>query len=81
MIVQCKRERLKISKVVVKALAADVAWEHARTGMLVATVDWSPGAREVVRTRSYPVQEVNGEAVRSWLKAMQSSDTGLWLPQ
>ncbi|MFG2379173.1 restriction endonuclease [Streptomyces sp. NPDC048504] len=81
MIVQCKRERRKISKVVVKALAADVAWEHARTGMLVATVDWSPGAREVVRTRSYPVQEVNGEAVRSWLKAMQSSDTGLWLPQ
>jgi restriction system protein len=71
MIVQCKRERRKISKVVVKALA----------GLLVATIDWSPGAREVVRTRSYPVQEVNGEAVHSWLKTMHSSDTGLWLPE
>ncbi|MEW2558498.1 restriction endonuclease [Streptomyces griseorubiginosus] len=80
-IVQCKRERRKISKVVVKALAADVAWEQARTGLLVATVDWSPGAREVVRTRSYPVQEVNGKAVHSWLKAMHGSDTGLWLPE
>ncbi|MEU9381532.1 restriction endonuclease [Streptomyces sp. NPDC048279] len=80
MIVQCKRERRKISKVVVKALAADVAWEKARTGLLVATVDWSPGAREVVRTRNYPVQEVNGEAVHAWLAAMQSSDAGLWLP-
>ncbi|MEU2775425.1 restriction endonuclease [Streptomyces sp. NPDC007162] len=81
MIVQCKREQRKISKVVVKTLAADVAWEQARTGLLVATADWSPGAREVVRTRSYPIQEVNGEAVQAWLKAMQSSHSGLWLPE
>lgn len=79
-IVQCKRERRKISKVVVKALAADVAWENARSGLLVATVDWSPGAREVVRTRNYPVEEVNHKAVQAWLSAMHTSDTGLWLP-
>ncbi|MEU7244890.1 restriction endonuclease [Streptomyces sparsogenes] len=79
-IVQCKRERRKISKVVVKALAADVAWEKARTGLLVATVDWSPGAREVVRTRNYPVEEVNREAVQAWLTAMHTNNVGLWLP-
>lgn len=79
-IVQCKRERRKISKVVVKALCADVTWENARTGLLVTTSEWSPGARQVARTRNYPVQEVNGQALRQWLTAMQHCDTGLWMP-
>lgn len=75
-IVQCKRERRKIEKVVVKALAADVRWNGATKGLLVATTDWSPGARTVARTRGYPVEEVNGEAVRTWLEAMRTAGAG-----
>ncbi|MGN9786859.1 restriction endonuclease [Nonomuraea sp. ZG12] len=79
-IVQCKREKKKIEKVVVKALAADVAWEGARQGLLVATAEWLPGAREVVKTRRYPVREVNPAALKEWLMTMRSSGSGIWLP-
>ncbi|MFC8671494.1 restriction endonuclease [Streptomyces griseorubiginosus] len=81
LIVQCKRERRKIQKVVVKALAADVTWEGAQQGLLVATADWSPGAREVVTTRGYPVTEVNKDVLRTWLLEMRDTEKGLWLPQ
>ncbi|EFD66088.1 conserved hypothetical protein [Streptomyces lividans TK24] len=79
-IVQCKREKQKIQKVVVKALAADVRWEGAEQGLLVATADWLLGAREVVKTRSYPVSEVNRTALKEWLIGMRTSGSGLWLP-
>ncbi|MBD0689343.1 hypothetical protein BG452_06015 [Streptomyces sp. CBMA123] len=75
-IIQCKRERRKIEKVVVKALAADVKWNGATKGLLVATTDWSPGARTVARTRDYPVEEVNSDAVRSWVEAMKTAGAG-----
>ncbi|MGH8603867.1 MAG: restriction endonuclease [Gammaproteobacteria bacterium] len=81
LIIQCKREQRKISKVVVKALAADVQWEGARQGLLIATADWSPGARELVKTRHYPVAEVNRDAVQRWLVEMRIIGKGLWLPQ
>lgn len=80
LIIQCKRERRKIEKVVVKALAADVIWEGAQQGLLVATADWSPGAREVVRTRSYPLTEVNRGVLRTWILGMRDLGRGPWLP-
>jgi len=80
LIIQCKRENRKIEKVVVKALAADVEWEGAEQGMLAATVDWSPGAREVVKTRKYPLAEVNREVLKHWVVGMRSTGSGLWLP-
>lgn len=81
LIIQCKRERRKIGKVVVKALAADVQWEGAHQGLLVATADWSPGARELVKTRHYPVTEVNRDALQRWLVEMRNTGSGLWLPR
>ncbi|MFD9630228.1 restriction endonuclease [Streptomyces violascens] len=80
MLIQCKRVRREIDKVVVKALAADVAWEGAQRGLLVATADWSPGAREVVHTRNYAVTEVNRAAVQMWLEDLRVSGNGLWYP-
>ncbi|MGW5333000.1 restriction endonuclease [Streptomyces bauhiniae] len=79
-IVQCKRERRKIEKVVLKALAADVKWNGAAKGPLVATTDWSPDARAVARTRAYPVEEVNGDAVTAWERAMRTAGAGTTLP-
>jgi restriction system protein len=81
LIIQCKRERRKIGKVVVKALAADVEWEGAQQGLLVATAEWSPGVRELVKTRNYPVAEVNHDALQRWLVEMRGPGSGLWLPQ
>ena len=78
-IVQCKRQKDKVEKVVVKALAADVQWEGARQGMLVATAEWSPGSREVVKTRKYPIEEVNLSTLRTWIIGMRTTGSGLWL--
>ncbi|WP_250301335.1 restriction endonuclease [Streptomyces sp. A 4/2] len=80
LLIQCKRVKREIDKVVVKALAADVAWEGAQQGLLVATAGWSPGAREVVRTRSYQVTEVNRDAVQTWLEEMRAAGNGMWYP-
>ncbi|MFD0636388.1 restriction endonuclease [Catenulispora yoronensis] len=80
MVVQCKREKRSISKVVVKALAADVAWHGAACGLLVTTSEWSPGARTTARTRNYPVHEVNRAALASWIQEMRSPSVGLWTP-
>lgn len=80
MVVQCKREKRSISKVVVKALAADVVWQGATCGLLVTTSEWSPGARTTARTRDYPVHEVNRAALASWIEQMRSPSVGLWAP-
>ncbi|GAA2321729.1 hypothetical protein Scani_00620 [Streptomyces caniferus] len=80
LLIQCKRVRREIDKVVVKALAADVAWEGAQQGLLVATAEWSPGAREVVRSRSYQVTEVNRVALQMWLEEMRVAGSGMWYP-
>lgn len=37
LLVQCKREKKKVGKVVVKALAADVGFEGARVGLVATT--------------------------------------------
>ncbi|NUR03826.1 MAG: restriction endonuclease [Streptomyces sp.] len=80
MVVQCKREKRSISKVVVKALAADVAWHGATCGLLVTTSEWSPGARSTARTRDYAVHEVDRAALASWIQEMRSPSVGLWTP-
>lgn len=81
LLIQCKREKQKTGKVVVKSLAADVRWEKADRGLLVTTAEWSPGARKVVSTRGYPLEEINGTAVRRWLVEMRDNRNGLWYPQ
>lgn len=79
LLVQCKRERKKVNKVVVKALAADVSFEGSRVGLVATTSSWSPGARETVRARKYPLIEADGDNIREWIKAMRSPSTGPWL--
>lgn len=78
-LVQCKRERKKISKTVVKALAADVIWHGAEAGLLVTTSAWFPGTRTVAETRDYPVLEGDRGTVRTWVRTMRTPGTGVWL--
>lgn len=76
-IVQCKRQKDKIEKVIIKGLAADVQYEKAQYGVLVTTSELSPGARAVISTRGYPLEEVNREKLSEWLLKLRSSGTGI----
>jgi restriction system protein len=77
-LVQCKRQQDKVSKVVVKALYADVVAEGAKAGIIVTTNALSPGARRVCTARSYPVGEADRETLRKWLAAMRTPGTGVF---
>ncbi|MET3842066.1 restriction endonuclease [Bradyrhizobium sp. OAE829] len=79
LIVQCKREKRKIGKVVVKALWADVHAESAYAGLIVTTNDISPGAAKVVEARAYPVTVANRNEVLRWLTAMRKPAAGVCL--
>ncbi|GAB2962066.1 restriction endonuclease [Streptomyces heilongjiangensis] len=79
MLVQCKRTRDKVDRVVVKALAADVMFEGARSGMVATTSSWSPGARKTVEARGYPVEETNRDTLVTWLTEMRTPGCGAWL--
>ncbi|MFE8948238.1 restriction endonuclease [Streptomyces sp. NPDC007856] len=80
MLVQCKRTRGKVDRVVVKALATDVMFEGARQGMVATTSSWSPGARHTVEARGYPIQETNHDTLVAWLTEMRTPGSGPWLP-
>lgn len=79
LLIQCKRQKDKIDKVVVKALWADVLSEGARSGLVVTTSQLSPGAARVCSARAYPIHEANREAVTAWLALMRSPNTGVFL--
>lgn len=78
-IVQCKRQEASIGKVVVKALWADVEAEGASRGVLATTARVSPGARQTIDARRYPIDVVERDAVRSWLAELRSPGSGLML--
>ncbi|WP_439959599.1 restriction endonuclease [Streptomyces luteocolor] len=80
MLVQCKRTKSKVDRVVVKALASDVMFEGAQQGMIATTSSWSPGARSTVEMRGYPVQEANHATLTKWLTEMRTPGSGVWLP-
>jgi restriction system protein len=79
LIVQCKREKNKIGKVVVKALWADVHAERAGAGLIVTTNDISPGAAKVIEARAYPITVANRDEVARWLAAMRKPNAGVVL--
>jgi restriction system protein len=76
-IIQCKRQKEKIEKVIVKGLAADVQYEQAEYGVLVTTSELAPGARAVITTRGYPIKEVNKEKLAEWLTKLRSHGSGI----
>jgi restriction system protein len=78
-LVQCKRQKDKVGKVVVKALWADVAAENATSGLIVTTSALAPGARKVCTARAYPVGEANRRSIRAWIRAMRTPQTGVFL--
>ncbi len=75
-IVQCKRQRQAVSKVVVKSLYADVLDAGASSGLIVTTSKLAPGARDVCAVRTYPIGEADREKVRQWVGEMRKPGLG-----
>lgn len=78
-LVQCKREKEAVGKVVVKALYADVEYEKAKLGLIVTSSALEPGARKVCLARSYPILEANRDTLKSWVGAMRTPYSGVFL--
>jgi restriction system protein len=76
-LIQCKRQKAKVEKVVVKGLYSDVQFEGADLGVLVTTSSLSAGAKKTIHTRGYPIEEVDGDKVIEWLSALRTPGSGL----
>lgn len=71
LLVQCKREKAAVGKVVVKALYADIVDEGASGGLVVTSQRLSPGADAVRIARQYPVGAADRKTLRLWIRAMR----------
>lgn len=71
-LVQCKRQKAKIDKVLVKSVFADVLEEGANSGLIVTTSTLSPGAETTRTARNYPVEAADRATIRSWIKKLRS---------
>lgn len=76
-IVQCKRQKDKIEKVVVKGLHADVQFERAKYGVIVTTSELSPGAKTTISARGYDIEAVERNGVKGWLTNLRTPGTGI----
>jgi restriction system protein len=76
-LIQCKRQKGKVEKIVVKGLYADVQYEGADLGVLVTTSSLSVGAKKTIHSRGYPIEEVDGSKVVEWLAALRTPGTGI----
>lgn len=76
-IIQCKRQKESVSKVIVKSLYADVLDERADSGLIVTTSKLSPGARAVCVARSYPIDEAHRDTLRTWIEEMRKPGLGM----
>lgn len=76
-IVQCKRQKQSIEKVIVKSLYADVLHAEATSGLIVTTSKLSPGAKAVCSARRYPIVEAARDTVRTWIAEMRKPGMGI----
>lgn len=81
MLVQCKRTKESAGKVVVKGLWADIQAEGAKSGLIVTTSRLAPGSQKVVTARGYPIQSVNADNLKSWIRSMRTPDSGVFLAE
>ncbi|RSK53661.1 restriction endonuclease [Bacillus canaveralius] len=80
-IIQCKRHKAKIEKMVVKSLWADIQEYKAESGLIVTTSLLSPGAEKVCTARNYPITQANRETLERWINVMRSPYKGVFLAE
>lgn len=78
-LIQCKRQKEKVGKTVVKALWADVVDENAASGLVVTSSALAPGADTVRRARSYPIDVADRAILKNWLSQLKTPGTGIFL--
>lgn len=76
-IIQCKRQKNKIDKVIVKGLHSDIIFNNAKFGLIVTTSELRKGARETISTRGYPIEEVNKNHLTHWLNELKTPGKGI----
>lgn len=76
-IIQCKRTKSKIEKVTIKGLYADIVHEGSELGILVTSSEFSIGARKTISARRYPIEEVNGGKIKTWLSKLRTPGSGI----
>lgn len=77
LIAQCKRQKSKIDRVIVKGLHSDVQHEGAEYGVIVTTSELSPAAKSTIQARGYSIQAIERCGVEKWLSALRSPGTGI----
>ncbi|HHB1653404.1 MULTISPECIES: restriction endonuclease [Bacillus] len=80
-LIQCKRHKTKIEKMVVKSLWADMQEYGAESGLIVTTSSLSPGAEKVCTGRGYPITQANRETLRKWINVMRTPYSGVFLAE
>jgi restriction system protein len=75
-LVQCKREKAPVGRVVMKALYADVLHEGATSGLIVTSSRLSPGARDDRNARGYPIADADRATVREWIRKLRRPGAG-----
>jgi restriction system protein len=81
MLIQCKRYKNKIEKMVVKSLWADIIEYNAQSGLIVTTSSLSPGAETVCTARNYPITQANRDTLRKWIDVMRTPYKGVFLAE
>jgi restriction system protein len=80
-LVQCKRQKNKVGKVIVKALWADIEYEKAQSGLIVTSSALEPGAQKTQVARAYPITEINRATLKNWILKMRTPWTGIFLSE
>jgi len=75
-LIQCKRVKSKIEKVVVKALWADVFYEGAESGLIVTCSEVAQGAKNDCTARGYNIKFSERETMKKWLEEMRTPYKG-----
>lgn len=73
-LIQCKRQKEKVQKGIVKALWADVVYEQAESGLIVTSSQVSLGAKEDCKVRGYNINFAERDKLEKWIKSMRSKD-------
>lgn len=71
-IVQCKRQKAKIGKALIKSVYADVVHERASSGLIVTSSYISPGAEKMNTARGYPITSADRDTLETWIQKMKT---------
>lgn len=80
-LIQFKRQKETVGKVIVKSLYADVLHEKAESGIIVTTSRLATGAQQTSSARMYPVRQADRKQLRQWIERLRTPGTGVFLSE